>query len=182
MSHPILSDVTSGCHIPVHGAAGQSDGDVDRAGRRHWEQRLPVVHPRIPQQWADDTSAGRRVLSSDVRLFFFSFHSFFFLSGGITRRMVRTPAGTFPLTDFIGKEQEYEQDKFIPAPVKKGSCAFGVEPVVFPLVMSFTAASFLHVLKHKEKKHSGGLASVQSLFLHHCLNTKNTGVILSFCF
>lgn len=34
--------------------------------------------------------------------------------------MVRTPPGTFPLTDFIGKEQEYDQDKFIPAPVKKG--------------------------------------------------------------
>lgn len=32
---PFLSDVPSGCHIPVHGAAGQSDGDVDRAGRRH---------------------------------------------------------------------------------------------------------------------------------------------------
>ncbi|XP_075869937.1 phytanoyl-CoA dioxygenase domain-containing protein 1 isoform X1 [Nelusetta ayraudi] len=39
---------------------------------------------------------------------------------GITRRMVRTPPGTFPLTDFVGKEQEYDQEKFVPAPVKKG--------------------------------------------------------------
>lgn len=44
--------------------------------------------------------------------------------------MVRMPPGTFPLTDFIGKEQEYDQDKFIPAPVKKGSCAFIVEHIV----------------------------------------------------
>ncbi|XP_067431335.1 phytanoyl-CoA dioxygenase domain-containing protein 1 isoform X2 [Thunnus thynnus] len=39
---------------------------------------------------------------------------------GITRRMVRTPKGTFPLTDFIGKEQNYDEDKFIATPVKKG--------------------------------------------------------------
>lgn len=127
-SLPFLSDITSGCNILVHGAAGQSDGDVDRAGRRHWGQWLPVVHPRIPQQWADHMSAGRRVFSSDISFFFFYFLS---LTGGITRRMVRTPPGTFPLTDFIGKEQEYDQDKFIPVPVKKGSCAFGVEPFVF---------------------------------------------------
>lgn len=34
--------------------------------------------------------------------------------------MVRTPPGTFPLTDFTGREQSYDDDKFIPAPVKKG--------------------------------------------------------------
>lgn len=39
---------------------------------------------------------------------------------GITRRMVRTPEGTYPLTNFIGREQTYEEDKFVPAPVKKG--------------------------------------------------------------
>lgn len=39
---------------------------------------------------------------------------------GITRRMVRTPKGTFPLTNFIGREQTYEDDTFVPAPVKKG--------------------------------------------------------------
>lgn len=39
---------------------------------------------------------------------------------GITRRMVRTPKGTYPLTNFIGREQTYEEDKFVPAPVKKG--------------------------------------------------------------
>ncbi|KAK7896460.1 hypothetical protein WMY93_021785 [Mugilogobius chulae] len=41
-------------------------------------------------------------------------------NNGITRRMVRTPKGTFPLTNFIGREQTYEDDKFVPAPVKKG--------------------------------------------------------------
>lgn len=65
----------------------------------------------------------------DVKLIFFFFF-FFPLPGGITRRMVRTPPGTFPLTDFVGKEQEYDQEKFVPAPVKKGSCVFGVQPVV----------------------------------------------------
>lgn len=41
-------------------------------------------------------------------------------SGGISRRMVRTPPGTFPLTDFTGREQEYDAGKFVAAPVKKG--------------------------------------------------------------
>ncbi|TKS84795.1 Phytanoyl-CoA dioxygenase domain-containing protein 1 [Collichthys lucidus] len=40
--------------------------------------------------------------------------------GGISRRMVRTPPGTFPLTDFTGREQEYDAEKFVAAPVKKG--------------------------------------------------------------
>ncbi|GAA6091747.1 phytanoyl-CoA dioxygenase domain-containing protein 1 isoform X5, partial [Tachysurus ichikawai] len=39
---------------------------------------------------------------------------------GITRRMVRAPKGTFPLTDFIGREQIYNDCLFAPAPVKKG--------------------------------------------------------------
>ncbi|XP_066501892.1 phytanoyl-CoA dioxygenase domain-containing protein 1 [Hoplias malabaricus] len=39
---------------------------------------------------------------------------------GITRRMVRTPKGSFPLTDFIGREKDYDDALFIPAPVKKG--------------------------------------------------------------
>ncbi|XP_072310729.1 phytanoyl-CoA dioxygenase domain-containing protein 1 isoform X2 [Eucyclogobius newberryi] len=39
---------------------------------------------------------------------------------GITRRMVRSPKGTYPLTNFIGQEQTYEDNKFVPAPVKKG--------------------------------------------------------------
>ncbi|KAG9354212.1 hypothetical protein JZ751_012336 [Albula glossodonta] len=39
---------------------------------------------------------------------------------GITRRMVRTPKGTFPLTDFVGRERDYDDKLFIPAPVKKG--------------------------------------------------------------
>eukprot|EP00066_Takifugu_rubripes_P013673 XP_011602939.1 PREDICTED: phytanoyl-CoA dioxygenase domain-containing protein 1 isoform X2 [Takifugu rubripes] len=39
---------------------------------------------------------------------------------GISRRMVRSPPGTFPLTDFIGREPEYDDGKFVAAPVKKG--------------------------------------------------------------
>uniref|UniRef100_A0A673LC09 Phytanoyl-CoA dioxygenase domain-containing protein 1 n=1 Tax=Sinocyclocheilus rhinocerous TaxID=307959 RepID=A0A673LC09_9TELE len=39
---------------------------------------------------------------------------------GITRRMVRTPKGTFPLTDFIGREKNYDDKLFVQAPVKKG--------------------------------------------------------------
>lgn len=34
--------------------------------------------------------------------------------------MVRTPKGTFPLTNFIGREPTYDEDKFVAAPVKKG--------------------------------------------------------------
>ncbi|XP_077442439.1 phytanoyl-CoA dioxygenase domain-containing protein 1 isoform X1 [Vanacampus margaritifer] len=41
-------------------------------------------------------------------------------TGGVTRRMVRTPPGNFPLTDFIGTEQDYDGDKFVPVEVKKG--------------------------------------------------------------
>uniref|UniRef100_A0A673AHZ8 Phytanoyl-CoA dioxygenase domain-containing protein 1 n=1 Tax=Sphaeramia orbicularis TaxID=375764 RepID=A0A673AHZ8_9TELE len=41
-------------------------------------------------------------------------------NSGISRRMVRTPKGTYPLTDFIGREQPYDEDKFVAAPVKKG--------------------------------------------------------------
>ncbi|KAF7661289.1 hypothetical protein LDENG_00265910 [Lucifuga dentata] len=39
---------------------------------------------------------------------------------GISRRMVRTPKGTYPLTDFIGRERAYDEEKFVAAPVKKG--------------------------------------------------------------
>ncbi|XP_034048261.1 phytanoyl-CoA dioxygenase domain-containing protein 1 isoform X2 [Thalassophryne amazonica] len=40
---------------------------------------------------------------------------------GITRRMVRTPQNTYPLTNFIGREQNYDDTLFVPAPVKKGA-------------------------------------------------------------
>ncbi|XP_063792571.1 phytanoyl-CoA dioxygenase domain-containing protein 1 isoform X2 [Pseudophryne corroboree] len=40
---------------------------------------------------------------------------------GISRRMVRTPPGTIPCTEFIGKEQDYNDDRFVPVPVTKGS-------------------------------------------------------------
>ncbi|OCT65435.1 phytanoyl-CoA dioxygenase domain-containing protein 1 [Xenopus laevis] len=39
---------------------------------------------------------------------------------GISRRMVRTPPGTFPLTEFVGKEPKYDEDQFVAAPVPKG--------------------------------------------------------------
>uniref|UniRef100_A0A3Q2GKU0 Phytanoyl-CoA dioxygenase domain-containing protein 1 n=1 Tax=Cyprinodon variegatus TaxID=28743 RepID=A0A3Q2GKU0_CYPVA len=41
-------------------------------------------------------------------------------NSGISRRMLRTPKGTFPLTDFIGRERTYDEEKFVAAPVKKG--------------------------------------------------------------
>ncbi|XP_051269008.1 phytanoyl-CoA dioxygenase domain-containing protein 1 isoform X2 [Dicentrarchus labrax] len=41
-------------------------------------------------------------------------------NSGISRRMVRTPPGTYPLTDFTGREQTYDDEKFISVPVKKG--------------------------------------------------------------
>uniref|UniRef100_A0A3Q3ARS3 Phytanoyl-CoA dioxygenase domain-containing protein 1 n=1 Tax=Kryptolebias marmoratus TaxID=37003 RepID=A0A3Q3ARS3_KRYMA len=41
-------------------------------------------------------------------------------SSGISRRMVRTPKGTYPLTDFVGRERAYDKEKFVAAPVKKG--------------------------------------------------------------
>ncbi|XP_026152776.1 phytanoyl-CoA dioxygenase domain-containing protein 1 isoform X1 [Mastacembelus armatus] len=41
-------------------------------------------------------------------------------NSGISRRMVRTPKGTYPLTDFIGREKAYDEEKFVAAPVKKG--------------------------------------------------------------
>ena len=34
--------------------------------------------------------------------------------------MVRTPKGTYPMTDFTGREQTYDEQKFLVAPVKKG--------------------------------------------------------------
>ncbi|KAG7241202.1 hypothetical protein INR49_025945 [Caranx melampygus] len=44
-------------------------------------------------------------------------------NSGISRRMVRTPKGTRPLTDFIGRDPTYDDDKFVAAPVKKGGVA-----------------------------------------------------------
>ncbi|XP_029372383.1 phytanoyl-CoA dioxygenase domain-containing protein 1 [Echeneis naucrates] len=41
-------------------------------------------------------------------------------NSGISRRMVRTRQGTYPLTDFIGREKAYDEEKFVAAPVKKG--------------------------------------------------------------
>ncbi|KAM5146700.1 phytanoyl-CoA dioxygenase domain-containing protein 1 isoform 2-T2 [Mantella aurantiaca] len=40
---------------------------------------------------------------------------------GISRRMVRTAPGTIPCTKFIGEEPNYNDDRFVPAPVPKGS-------------------------------------------------------------
>lgn len=44
------SDASPRCHLSVHGAAGQSYGAVDRPGRCHCQQRLPVVYPGITQE------------------------------------------------------------------------------------------------------------------------------------
>lgn len=44
-----------------------------------------------------------------------------FFQVGISRRMVRSPPGRFPLTEFIGREPEYDDGKFVAAPVKKGT-------------------------------------------------------------
>ncbi|XP_034092944.1 phytanoyl-CoA dioxygenase domain-containing protein 1 isoform X2 [Gymnodraco acuticeps] len=44
-------------------------------------------------------------------------------NSGISRRMVRTPKGTYPMTDFTGREQTYNEQKFLVAPVKKESFA-----------------------------------------------------------
>ncbi|XP_061788089.1 phytanoyl-CoA dioxygenase domain-containing protein 1 isoform X1 [Nerophis lumbriciformis] len=41
-------------------------------------------------------------------------------TGDVTRRMVRTPEGTYPLTGFVGKEQDYDDNKFVPVEVQKG--------------------------------------------------------------
>uniref|UniRef100_A0A1A7XY43 Phytanoyl-CoA dioxygenase domain-containing protein 1 n=1 Tax=Iconisemion striatum TaxID=60296 RepID=A0A1A7XY43_9TELE len=41
-------------------------------------------------------------------------------STGISRRMVRTPKDTYPLTDFIGRERPYDEETFVAAPVRKG--------------------------------------------------------------
>uniref|UniRef100_A0A670Z9T6 Phytanoyl-CoA dioxygenase domain-containing protein 1 n=1 Tax=Pseudonaja textilis TaxID=8673 RepID=A0A670Z9T6_PSETE len=41
-------------------------------------------------------------------------------TAGITRRMVRTPPGMIPCTDFIGTEREYESSQFVPVPASKG--------------------------------------------------------------
>ena len=42
--------------------------------------------------------------------------------------MVRTAEGTYPLTDFIGREQSYDDKLFVPAPVKKGKCLTEEDP------------------------------------------------------
>lgn len=55
-----------------------------------------------------------------VYLIIILYFAIFFPPDGIARRMVRTPKGTFPLTDFIGREREYDEEKFVAAPVKKG--------------------------------------------------------------
>ncbi|XP_075434740.1 phytanoyl-CoA dioxygenase domain-containing protein 1 isoform X1 [Ascaphus truei] len=39
---------------------------------------------------------------------------------GISRRMVRSPLGIVPRTQFLGEEQIYREDLFVPAPVTKG--------------------------------------------------------------
>ncbi|XP_015272906.1 PREDICTED: phytanoyl-CoA dioxygenase domain-containing protein 1 [Gekko japonicus] len=41
-------------------------------------------------------------------------------TSGISRRMVRTPPGTIPCTQFIGSEREYDSSRFIPVPIGKG--------------------------------------------------------------
>uniref|UniRef100_A0A3P8Z4W8 Phytanoyl-CoA dioxygenase domain-containing protein 1 n=1 Tax=Esox lucius TaxID=8010 RepID=A0A3P8Z4W8_ESOLU len=41
-------------------------------------------------------------------------------NNGITRRMVRNTKDTYPLTDFVGREANHDDELFIPTPVKKG--------------------------------------------------------------
>ena len=38
----------------------------------------------------------------------------------ITRKMVRTPAGSTPPTTFTGPPDDYDDSKFVPVPIKKG--------------------------------------------------------------
>ncbi|XP_065053275.1 phytanoyl-CoA dioxygenase domain-containing protein 1-like isoform X2 [Rhopilema esculentum] len=40
----------------------------------------------------------------------------------VTRKMIRNPEGTSPPTIYVGKEEDYDMSKFIPAEVTRGSC------------------------------------------------------------
>ncbi|KAM4663730.1 phytanoyl-CoA dioxygenase domain-containing protein 1 isoform 2-T2 [Discoglossus pictus] len=77
---------------------------------------------------------------------------------GISRRMVRTPPGTFPRTQFLGEEQLYADDQFVPAPVKKGGLVLIHGEVVHKSALNSSpnsrhAYSF-HVMETKDAKWS----------------------------
>ncbi|XP_053552002.1 phytanoyl-CoA dioxygenase domain-containing protein 1 isoform X2 [Bombina bombina] len=77
---------------------------------------------------------------------------------GISRRMVRTTPGTFPLTQFVGEEQNYRDDEFVPAPVTKGSLVLIHGEVVHKSEMNNSANSrhaySFHVMETKDTRWS----------------------------
>ncbi|XP_035246175.1 phytanoyl-CoA dioxygenase domain-containing protein 1 isoform X1 [Anguilla anguilla] len=77
---------------------------------------------------------------------------------GITRRMVRTPKGSFPLTDFVGTEQNYDDKLFVPAPVKKGGLVLIHGEVVHRSAQNVSNHSrhvyTFHIMESKDTKWS----------------------------
>ncbi|XP_046307534.1 phytanoyl-CoA dioxygenase domain-containing protein 1 isoform X3 [Marmota monax] len=41
--------------------------------------------------------------------------------GGVSRRMIRAPAGSWPATSFLGAEPDWDNSLFVPTPVQKGA-------------------------------------------------------------
>ena len=41
----------------------------------------------------------------------------------VTRKMIRNPEGTSPPTIYVGKEEDYDMSKFVPADVTRGVCS-----------------------------------------------------------
>ncbi|KAJ8286566.1 hypothetical protein GJAV_G00040640 [Gymnothorax javanicus] len=77
---------------------------------------------------------------------------------GITRRMVRIPKGTFPLTDFVGREPHFDDNLFVPAPVKKGGLVLIHGEVVHRSAKNISNHSrhvyTFHVMESQETKWS----------------------------
>lgn len=102
--------------------------------------------------------------------------------------MVRTPKGTFPLTDFIGREQNHDDELFVPAPVKKGDLFMYCNKIYlcmprFQLYIGFSIKHYFHcsaggaVLIHGEVVHrSAENKSDRSrhVYAFHIMESENT--------
>ncbi|TRY95062.1 hypothetical protein DNTS_004692 [Danionella cerebrum] len=96
---------------------------------------------------------------------------------GISRRMVRTPKGSFPLTDFVGREKDYDDKLFVPAPVKKGGAVLIHGEVVHRSAANTSDAS-RHVYAFHLMEADNTAAAHRGAALPFPLHMKKNAVIL----
>lgn len=87
--------------------------------------------------------------------------------------MVRTPKGTFPLTDFTGREQTYDDEKFVTTPVKKGNSLVSLnlsgqlsDDWGISIFKPFPTEAVVEIYRTLHKEASTGIQRISVKYLH----------------